>query len=189
LPSVGPIPSLGPIRSFPDRPTFQQFGRGLNRDLGCGFLGGGFNGGVGCGSIGKGLNSDFGGGYPAFFASSDYSSDGYQAYQMPVMVMPPLPVQPPWIPEPPVRSQIHEYAWKDTGGAQAGTFTIVLRDGTTRTAVAVWAQGPMIHYVDANNRSHSLPLHSIDRERTMHVNLEKHLLLQLPGENNLSIVR
>jgi hypothetical protein len=190
LPSVGPIPPLGPIRSFPDRPTFDQFfGHGLNRNLGCEFLGAGFNGGSGCGFFGQGLSSDFGGGYPAFYASPDYNSEGYQGYQIPAIVMPPLPVQPPLIPEPPVRPQMHEYVWKDTGVSHSGIFTIVLRDGTTRIAVAVWAQGTMIHYVDANNRTGSFPLRSIDRESTMRVNTEKHLTLQLPGENNLSVVR
>jgi hypothetical protein len=96
----------------------------------------------------------------------------------------------PTIPEPPpARPELHEYKWKETGTPQSAAFTIVLHDGSTRSAVAVWVQDKVVHYIRPDDLASALPLRSIDREATLRANAEKHLSLQLPGENNTRVVR
>lgn len=88
-------------------------------------------------------------------------------------------------PAAPVRraqSVIHEYTWpkNDETGGGASTFTIALKDGSQRFAVAAWIQGGKLLYLDAEDRQQSLSSDVIDRQTTDRLNEEKHLRLQLP---------
>jgi len=172
LPPVGPIPPIGPIRSFNGfRPTFSPFRHESER----------------------GFDRRFGSGFPGFYAIGalpDYNAGGYEGYQSQTIVMPSFEPCTPTIPEPPpARPELHEYKWKETGTAQSSTFTIVLRDGSARPAVAVWVQGKIVHYIRPDDTASALPLYSIDRDATRRANAENHLSLQLPGENNTKVVR
>jgi uncharacterized protein YidB (DUF937 family) len=77
---------------------------------------------------------------------------------------------------------IHEYKWpknEETGGG-ATAFTIALKDGSQRSAVAAWIQGGKLQYLDSEDRQQALSPDVIDRQTTDRLNEEKHLRLQLP---------
>jgi hypothetical protein len=88
----------------------------------------------------------------------------------------------PAAPIQPAQSVIHEYNWpkSDETGARATRFTIALKDGSQRFAVAAWIQGGKLHYLDSEDRQQALSSDVIDRQTTDRLNEEKHLRLQLP---------
>jgi hypothetical protein len=83
----------------------------------------------------------------------------------------------------PARAVIHEYKVAPKQGeigAGASTFTIALKDGSQRLAVATWIQDGKLHCLDSQGRQQVLSPDSIDRQTTDRLNEEKHLRLQLP---------
>jgi hypothetical protein len=128
----------------------------------------------------------FFGGYPY---GAGYPDAGLYAEEPPpppnaVVTAPPAEQAPPQpaAPVPPAQSVIHEYEWPKSGETSAGatTFTIALKDGSQRLAIAAWVQGGKLHYLDAENRQQALSSDVIDRQTTDRLNEEKHLRLQLP---------
>ena len=164
LPRIAPIPQLGPIRAFDGfKPGFRRDGRLLN----------------------GGAAFEFPWAFDSGAMPDYYGQDYGPTFVMPYIAPPSLR-----IPEPgPAQSVLHEYNWPESGSNQAATFTIVAQDGSTRTAVAVWTQGNMMHFVTPEGRFASLLLSSINRVRTKQVNEEKHLLLPLPANNDATITR
>lgn len=83
----------------------------------------------------------------------------------------------------PVSSVIHEYRFDDETpviSENQPSFTIVLTDGSTRSAVASWVQGGKLHYMDLQSRSQVLAADVIDRSATVRANASKNLRLELP---------
>jgi len=131
-------------------------------------------------------NWGWGGGYSSFFDpfyadDAGYYGDGggYQPQASPsvVVVMPqmPLPLMPP-PPALPIRPEIREYNWPDSGNAStAATFTIVSKDRKIDSAIAVWVQKNIVFYITPNGRDGWIPLASIDREATRQQNAKKQL--------------
>lgn len=170
-------------------------------------------GGSGRGGIGRGgfQQGQFrGGGFgfnrgPARFPYGfDYGYDGYLYYDagspygyppQPIIVVqqpPPQPIvvvqQPP--PQPPreVHSAIINYPQPAPGGfvpseGEPQTFGIVLKDGSTRSAIAVveGTSDGMLHYVDSEERSLRISMDEVDREATRKLNRERKLNLWLPA--------
>jgi hypothetical protein len=83
----------------------------------------------------------------------------------------------------PVSPVIHEYNFTSEPAKFAGsppTFTIMLKDGSTRLATASWVQGGKLHYLDLQSRQMLLSSEVIDRAATERANAEKSLRLDLP---------
>jgi hypothetical protein len=100
---------------------------------------------------------------------------------------PPQPIAPSVAQAPPpiqtAHAVIQEYTWKDHGAAgpvQQETFTIALRDGSTRSAIVTWVQGRTLHYTDSDEKQGVLAADLIDRDTTRRLNREKKLYIQLP---------
>lgn len=94
----------------------------------------------------------------------------------PPVAQPPAPVQT-------AHSVIQEYNWKDrgaTGPGEEATFTIALKDGSTRSAVVTWVQGRTLHYTDSDDKQGVLSADLIDRDATRRLNREKKLSIELP---------
>jgi hypothetical protein len=78
---------------------------------------------------------------------------------------------------------IQEYNWKDHNAAAAdeqATFTIALKDGSTRSAIVTWVQGRTLHYTDSDDKQGVLSADLIDRDTTRRLNRAKKLSIQLP---------
>ena len=92
-------------------------------------------------------------------------------------------------PPAPVRSAITEYKGPATAapvlaGEEPPAFAIVFKDGSTRSAAAVTAEGNVLHYVDPDGEHRRAPLDSVDREATRRANRERKLVLHLPPSTN-----
>lgn len=86
---------------------------------------------------------------------------------------------------PPIHSEIREYAHATAGEAvSAGEqrdFVIAFNDGTVHSAVAVWTEDGILHYVGADGGHWSIPLAGVNRKLTARLNRERNLRLQLPA--------
>ena len=130
-------------------------------------------------------NYGYGWGYPTDF--DDYAQPGDYSVndQYPNISVPesescgPVVLQPP--PQP-VRSEIHEYKWPNTDDHNGATFALLLKDGSVRSAIAVWVQGNTIHYVTPDGDGRRLGLYSLNRPGTRLANAAKHLTLWLPAD-------
>jgi hypothetical protein len=92
---------------------------------------------------------------------------------------------PPAAPARPAQAVIHEYPVPPaSAGSSSGAtaFTIALKDGSQRSAIAAWIQGGKLYYVDSQYRHQVLSPDVIDRETTERLNEEKHLRLELPSD-------
>jgi hypothetical protein len=79
---------------------------------------------------------------------------------------------------------IHEYKWPNEPSVPTGeriTFTIALKDGSKRSALATWVQKQSLYYVDSEGRQQVLTSELIDYEVTMRLNEEKKLVIHLPS--------
>jgi len=118
-------------------------------------------------------------GYPFV---DDYDSQPSQpTVIVPVTIQfvgPPPPPPPP--PEPP-RLAVRSYVWPDTATPTEAinTFAIVSKDGSMRSAIAVWVQGTELRYRTEEGGGR-VPLAQIDREKTLRVNAERGLRFWLP---------
>jgi hypothetical protein len=84
-------------------------------------------------------------------------------------------------PPPPPQPEVHEYKQAESDGGPARTFSIVSKDGTTRSAIAVWVQDDTVRYIAPDGDGGQLTLGSVNREATGRANAEKHLTLSLPA--------
>jgi len=108
---------------------------------------------------------------------------------------PPLFVQPPAPPvvELPVHPAVTEYKWPAAGAASSPSahsttseaepqaFGIVLKDGSTLSAVAVFASDDGLHYVDPDDRYLRISMSEVDRAATLKLNRARSRNLYLPA--------
>jgi hypothetical protein len=126
-----------------------------------------------------------GGGYgywfPGAYDNSQAEYSPYQASPSMVVVMPEAPAPPPRV----VQGEIRDYTKSNPPGTDQGSpaeFSIVGTDHVAHPAVAVWAEGGTLHYLDADGAGGNMPLSAVDREATRQANSAKGLRLQLSAE-------
>ena len=140
--------------------------------------------------------SPYGLGYASLPYDSLYDSGaGYDYAPQPVVVVqqPPMVVQPPAPPavRPTGHAVITEYKWPAAELASSNSapltpsesqaFAIVLKDGSTLTAVSVFASDDGLHYVDADERHLRVQMSEVDRAATVRLNRARNLNLYLPA--------
>jgi hypothetical protein len=111
--------------------------------------------------------------------ASEYPQYPYLGNALIIPPAPELPAPPPK----PASSVIHEYNFGTPVPPRPGertTFTIVLKDGSTRAAAASWVSGGRLHYLDPQSRQQVLAPEVIDREATERANEAKNLSMELP---------
>ena len=120
--------------------------------------------------------------YPVGAPTATY----YYAPQLNVVVMPPAAEaeRTAEVPPAPVNSRLKEYNWpepvKTPEAGKPEYFVLVLRDGSTRSASALWVQGDEIHYIDARGGHESVPVAALDRDATVDRNRESGIRIFLP---------
>lgn len=139
--------------------------------------------------------SPYGFGY-GYLPYDDFSTDNAYAPQPIAFIQqPPLSVQPPAPPvvQPPGHPVIKSYEWPAAGAAsspsapsttsasEAQAFTIVLKDGSSLSALAVFADDDGLKYVDPDGRQLPISMSEIDRAATLKLNRERNLNLHLPA--------
>jgi hypothetical protein len=85
-----------------------------------------------------------------------------------------------------VQPVIHDYTTPDSNKATSATgespaFGIVLKDGSTRSAVAVVVDEDGLKYTDPEGRNLQISLDKVDREATRNLNRERNLSFWLPA--------
>ena len=132
------------------------------------------------------------------YGSGDAYDDAPQYAPQPVVFVqqPPLFVQArrpaPSVVEPPEHSVIVEYKWTaedvasslsahSTASESEQPFAIVLKDGSTLSAVAVFASDDGLHYVDPDERHLRISMSEVDRAATLKLNRARNLNLHLPA--------
>jgi hypothetical protein len=161
LPPVGPIPPLGSNASFA---TFDQR-LGFSRQA---FQSTGFEPNT----------------FPLLAGGYDYEHAPAPNIVVVQQPMPQMFVQP--APREIVRSEIHDYkgqVWPIPPAVKGEPIllAVVLKDGTVRSAIAVWVQDNVLHYIDIEDRHYQVPMESIDRPSTRKLNRERNLDLWLPA--------
>jgi hypothetical protein len=165
LPPVGPIPPLGGYRPHVPVPRSVDRGLGFPR---------------------HGVHRSFPVTFPIY--------PGGHFYQYPVapnviVIQQPAPVaqQPaaPKAPPSPARPEIREYVEASPAGPlpsqeEQPVFEIALKDGSVHQAVAVWAAGEDLHYIDTEGRRRRVSLAAIDRAATRRLNRQRNLRLPVP---------
>ncbi len=125
------------------------------------------------------------------------SGDAYAYAPQPVLFVqqPPLFVQQPAPPvvEPPVHPVVTDYKWPAAGAASSpsalsttsesepAAFAIVLKDGSTLSAVSVVASDDGLHCVDPDERHLRISMSEVDRAATLKLNRARNLNLHLPA--------
>jgi hypothetical protein len=132
------------------------------------------------------------------YASLPYDSGAAYGYApQPVLFVqqPPQFVQPPAPPvvEPPVHPVIKDYKWPAAGAAsspsapsttsesESQSFAIVLKDGSTLSALSVFASDDGLHFVDSDERHLRVSMSEVDRTATLKLNRARNLNLYLPA--------
>lgn len=59
-------------------------------------------------------------------------------------------------------------------------YLLTLKDGTLRQAVAFWAEGDTLHFVQPDHKQENVPMSNLDRESTKRFNSERGLEIRLP---------
>ena len=106
-------------------------------------------------------------------------------------------VNPPAAPEPPAppvfkatgHAVVTEYKWPAADLAaspsantmEPESFAIVLKDGSTLSAVMVFASDDGLHYVDPDERHLCVAMSKVDRAQTLKLNRARNLNLYLPA--------
>jgi hypothetical protein len=130
------------------------------------------------------LPYDSGDAYPAYDSGAMYTSGPMYPYApQPVVYVPPPapPVQPPG------HSVITEYTWPATSTVSSASqsepqdFAIVLKDGSTLSAVSVFASDDGLHYIDPDERHMRVSMSQVDRTATLKLNRTRNLDLYLPA--------
>ena len=138
--------------------------------------------------------SPYGSGYG--YLPYDYG-DAYDYPPQPVLLVqqPPLFVQPaaPAVVQPAGHAVVTEYTWPATTAASSPSahsassesepqaFAIVLKNGSTLSAVAVFASDDGLHYVDPDARHMRISMRAVDRAATLKLNQARNLDLYLPA--------
>ena len=148
--------------------------------------GGGFGAARGGRSHGR-IVSPYGFGYADLPYDYDFgTADGYAPQPVPPVEPPPQCFQPPPV-APPGHSVITEYNWPAEGAVSSRSepetqpFAIVLKDGATLSAVAIFTSDDGVHYVDPEERHLRLSMSEVDREATLKLNRARNLNLHLPA--------
>jgi hypothetical protein len=135
--------------------------------------------------------SPYGFGYA--YLPSDYGYDSGAAYayapQPAVFIQqPPIIFQPPaQRAAEPERPMVTEYKWPAANAASSPSeselqvFAIVLKDGSTLSAVTVFSSDDGLHYVDPDQRHLRISMSQIDRAATLKLNRARNLNLYLPA--------
>jgi len=140
---------------------------------------------------------------PYGFGYADLPYDSGDAYgyapQPAVFVQqPPMFFQPPEQPGPPVvrppgHAVITNYTWpaasaafsstasSKTSGSAPQDFAIVLKNGSTLSAVMIFASNDGLHYVDTDDRLLRISMSQVDRPATLKLNRDRNLNLHLPA--------
>ncbi len=140
-------------------------------------------------------NLPYGAGYAYLPYDSGYEDPSYDSgaaypYSPPVFVQqPPIFVQPPAPPvvQPSGHPLITEYNWPAAETASSASdsepqaFAIVLKNGSTLPAVAVYASDDGLHYVDPDERHLRISMSQVDRTATLKLNRARNLNLYLPA--------
>ena len=134
--------------------------------------------------------------YDSGYAYPPYDSGAAYAPQPVLFVQQPPPyVQPPAPPvvEPPGHPVVTDYKWPAAGAASSHSalsttseseprvFAIVLKDGSTLSAVAVVASDDGLHCVDPDERHLRISMSEVDRAATLKLNRARNLNLHLPA--------
>jgi hypothetical protein len=131
---------------------------------------------------GYGMSTLGAGWWPPYYSSAAYAPPyfmdgsmgnryGYQAPPTIVIVMSqPAAPEPPPPPPSPARPQTHEYSWSDSGNGSPSALAILLKDGTSRAAVAVCVQDGFLTYVAPNGDGGRVDVNAVDREGTRRAN-------------------
>jgi len=136
----------------------------------------------------------YGFGY-AYLPYDSGAADAYAPQPVLFVQQPPQFVQPPAPPvvQPPGHPVIKEYKWPAAGAASSRSapsttaesepqaFAIVLKDGSTLSAVAVIASDDGLHYVDPDDRLLRISMSEVDRAATLKLNRARNLNLYLPA--------
>jgi hypothetical protein len=134
----------------------------------------------------------FGYGYQPYDAGADYP---YAPQPAIFVQQPPLFVQAPEPPvvQPPVHPVITEYKWpaapaassrsvpSPTSESEPQAFAIVLKNGSTLSAVSIFASDDGLHYVDPDERHLRVSMAEVDRAATLKLNRARNLNLYLPA--------
>jgi hypothetical protein len=161
-------------------------------------------GGVGSGLASRGHRfrharsiSPYGIAYPYLpYDSGDPYVDASQPdlfdQQRSLFVQPPSPPEPPVV-ELPGHAVILEYKWPTADAASSPSapstnseaepqaFAIVLKDGSTVSALTIFASDDDLHYVDPDARHLRISMREIDRAATLKLNRARNLNLYLPA--------
>ncbi|MGA3046552.1 MAG: hypothetical protein ABSD67_08020 [Terracidiphilus sp.] len=155
-------------------------------------------GGAGPGFVRRGPGFNHGRGFVPYgfgYAGLPYDDGaGYDyapqlvLYDQPPMFVPPAPA----VVRPPGHPVITEYKWPAAAAsspsasltaseAEAQTFGLVLKDGSTLSAVSVFASDDGLHYVDPDARHMRIAMSEVDRAATLKLNRARKLDLYLPA--------
>lgn len=129
----------------------------------------------------------FGYGYLPYDSAADDPSE-YQPdlfiQQPPALVQPPAPT----VAALPVHPVVTEYKWpageavpSTVSESEPQSFAIVLKDGSTLSAISVFASEDGLHYVDPDERHLRVSISEIDRAATLRLNRARNLNLYLPA--------
>jgi hypothetical protein len=125
--------------------------------------------------------------YPGYLGYLDYGGENQSDAGVPGVIAPQQPADPPsearQAAPPPARLEIHEYRVPAGGADTSAVFSIVAKDGSVRSAIAVWVSNDAVHYIDADGVPAQVPLGSVDRESTRRANAASHLRLWLPASS------
>ncbi|HEY1648661.1 MAG TPA: hypothetical protein VGF96_11790 [Terracidiphilus sp.] len=169
---------------------FVLFAAGAAHDASAQHRGGaGFGSGRGRSGSGRArfvLPSAFDYGYSPYDLSA-----GYPNAPQPVFIIqqPPVAAQPPAPPVEPGHPVVTEYKWPAADAASSATnfdsepqsFALVLKDGSTLSAVSVFAADDGLHYVDPDERHLRISISQVDRAATLKLNRARKLNLYLPA--------
>jgi hypothetical protein len=123
-------------------------------------------------------------------AAYDYASQPDIYLQPPPQFVP--PPAPPVVQQP-VHPVITEYKWPAadaaasssapaaTSDAEPQTIAIVLKNGSTLSALSVFASDDRLHYVDPDERHLRISMSEVDRAATLKLNRARNLNLYLPA--------
>jgi hypothetical protein len=140
--------------------------------------------------------SRYGLGYGYLPYDSLYDSGaGYGDAPQPVVVVeqPPVFVQPPAPPAVGLQGHavITEYKWPAAelaasnsalpAPSETQSFAIVLKDGSTLSAVSVFSSDDGLHYVDQDERHLRIQMSAVNRAATLELNRARNLNLYLPA--------
>jgi hypothetical protein len=127
----------------------------------------------------------FGYGYSPYGSNYGYS---YAPEPAIFVQQPAPPVQPaPPAVEPMGNPVVTEYKWPAAGTASSTSapetrpFAIVLKDGSTLSALMVFASEDGLHYVDPDEKHLLISISAVDRAATLKLNRARNLNLQLPA--------